>query len=288
LQVVTTALALAAAAFAQAGTTIDPAHPYAHGANIGWMNARGDLVRGMSVGQFFCAGYLWSANAGWISLGNRPTNHWHYCNTGADDWGVNHDGQGRLEGYAYGANIGWVVFEQAHGRPRVDLHTGALDGYAYGANIGWISLSNAQAFVRTSWLANGGDSEYEGIPDPWEYARVGRLDLLQRSPHDHDQDGMTDREEYLADTDPTNAADRLRITMIAVSNGVNRVAWTCRPTRLYRLTATNCPSGAGNWPDTDTGLLGPGVAGTVTQTVTGVAATSRHYRVHAIVPLSQW
>ena len=53
-----------------------------------------------------------------------PTNGHAYANNSAADWGVNHDGAGRLTGYAWGANIGWVAFEQTHGQPQVDLRTG--------------------------------------------------------------------------------------------------------------------------------------------------------------------
>jgi len=87
-------------------STIDPANPYGHGANVGWINARGNGFQGAVIGQYFCSGYLYGANAGWISLGNgSPTNGMAYANNAGNDYGINHDGLGRLTGYAYGANI---------------------------------------------------------------------------------------------------------------------------------------------------------------------------------------
>ena len=91
---------------AAAATTINATNRCAYGANVGWLDARGNVANGASIGQFSCAGYVWSANCGWICLGNGPTNGSRYCNNQADDWGVNHDGAGALAGYAYGANVG--------------------------------------------------------------------------------------------------------------------------------------------------------------------------------------
>lgn len=58
------------AASLHASTTIDPAHPYAYGANVGWVNARGDGAAGAVIGTAYCTGTVWSANCGWISLSN--------------------------------------------------------------------------------------------------------------------------------------------------------------------------------------------------------------------------
>ena len=54
---------------------------------------------------------------------------------------MNQDGLGNLRGYAWGANIGWLIFSST-GAPKVDLFTGKLGGYVWSANCGWISLSN--------------------------------------------------------------------------------------------------------------------------------------------------
>ena len=233
-------------AAAPGATTIDPAHPYAWGANIGWINARGDVAAGAAIGDFYCTGHLWSANCGWISLGNTPTNGWRYSNAAAGDWGVNHDGEGRLTGHAWGANIGWLTFEQSRGQPRVNLVTGHLAGCVWGANIGWISLSNAQACVRSATLAAGPDLDGDTIPDDWEYARAGDLAILQGDGHDTDEDGVSDADEAGADTDPCDDSDMLAIVALAVAPGTNSLAWSSRPTRLYRIEAvTNLLPGTG-------------------------------------------
>jgi hypothetical protein len=272
--------------FARGESTIEPAHSFAYAANAGWIDMRGDVTNGAAIGQFYCTGYLWSASCGWISLGNGPTNGWRYSNASAADWGINHDGSGRLEGFAYGGNVGWVVFDRARGRPCVDLSSGVLGGYLYGANVGWISLSNACASVRTISLSPGPDTDADGIPDAWEMARAGNLTTLGRA-NDADRDGAPDAGEYIMDTHPLDSTDRLCIASVWAGGDTNRVVWRTRPTRLYRLEATNAlGSAAGSWADAGGGLLGPLDETFRTQTLSSVAETSRFYRVKAVVPLS--
>lgn len=267
-------------------TTIDPEHPYAYGANTGWINTQGDTANGAVFGQSYCTGYLWSANCGWISLGNGPMNGWQYGNAASGDWGVNHDGVGGLFGYAYGANIGWISFEQQHGQPRINLLTGNLSGSAWGANVGWISLSNLQAQVRTQTLAPGADSDGDGIPDPWEYRRVGNLTTLSGSGHDADNDGVPDADEYVADTNPLDEHSLLVITSLERLSITNRLTWTVEPTRLYELQQTAALAGSVVWVDCGLGQMLPDVASTMTRDVYSGNVTSTFFRVTAVVPLS--
>jgi len=270
-----------------ADTTIDPSHQYAYGANVGWINMRGDVTEGAMIGQYYCTGYVWSANCGWICMGNGPTNGWQYGNASAGDFGVNHDGQGRLTGRAYGQNIGWVTFEQTHGRPRVDLHSGILSGSAYGANVGWIGFSNAHAYVRSDTLDAGPDSDLDDLADAYEYRHTNELTALSGlGGHDADGDGASDLHEAGADTDPLDGNDFLAIVTFEEDGSTNRVAWTTRPTRLYMLEETNMLSNAGGWTDVGAGMLGPTTVSPMTQTVTDVTSTTQFYRVRAIVPLS--
>lgn len=264
-------------------TTIDPAHPYAYGANTGWINARADETNGAVIGRFFCSGTLYSANTGWISLGaGVPTNGYAYGNQSTNDFGVNHDESGALRGYAYSANTGWIAFEN-QGNPRVDLATGNLSGYAYGANTGWISLSNAQAFVRTERLDGGPDSDADGLPDAWEFSRYGKLTALSGS-GDWDDDGVSDVDEYLADTDPVDDESQLLLTLVEAGGSTNRLAWPSRSTRLYQVQAT--ASLTGTWANAASGVLS-GTGGELV--LTDVPATNspvRFYRVNAILPLN--
>ena len=95
------AYSLLPSSWLHAATTIDPANQYAYGANLGWLDWRGDTNNGAVIGGYVCAGYIYSANAGWIHLGsNAPANGIRYQNDSGTDYGVNHDGFGNLRGYA--------------------------------------------------------------------------------------------------------------------------------------------------------------------------------------------
>jgi hypothetical protein len=53
-----------------AETIINETNHVAYGANIGWVEMRGDITNGAVMGPYTCTGVVWSANCGWISLGN--------------------------------------------------------------------------------------------------------------------------------------------------------------------------------------------------------------------------
>lgn len=274
-------LMLHAAAGARAAT-ISATNRYAYAANAGWIDCRADGTNGLGIGEFVCSNFVWSANVGWISLGNgKPTNGAYYSNASSNDWGVNNLGDGRLRGFAYGANIGWINFE-TNGDPRINLLTGNLSGYAYSANIGWIGLSNAQAYVRTDTVAPGADTEPDGIPDPWEMLYATNLTTFTAS-SDTDGDGVSDRDEYFADTDPRNPNDNLAFALISVSGASTRdLTWKSRPSRFYRIDS-NTNLITGTWTDSGLGLQSPDAGTTTLRTVTA-AQTQTFFRVKAVRP----
>jgi hypothetical protein len=233
---------------ARAATTIDAANKYAYGANVGWMDWRGDINTGAVIGEYVCSGYIYAANVGWINLGSgTPTNSIYYQNLSAGDFGVNQDGLGNLRGYAYGANIGWINFE-ATGAAKVDLFTGKFSGYAYSANCGWISLSNALALVQTDSIQQGPLAP-NGLPIPWLVQNFGTTNVNANA--DSDLDGQSNLQEYLAGTNPNNAASVLRITSITRGTPTLTYAtlqWTSVPTRFYVLQERTSLTG-GAWAD---------------------------------------
>lgn len=273
------------AAMAMAATTIDPTNHFAYGANLGWMDWRGDTNNGAVIGEYVCSGYLYSANVGWISLGNgTPANGIQYQNNSAVDYGINHDGLGNLRGYAYGANIGWINFE-ANGAPKVDLLTGKLSGSIYSANCGWISLSSSFALVQTTIIATGADTDGDGIADAWEQLKFGNLTAASAT-SDIDKDGFSDRAEYLADTNPNDANSKLVITAFSTPSGgtLPSVTWESVLTRQYRIEKAvdlTTPS----WLDSGLGLISSDGTST-TRNFPDTNAPMRFYRVQAVKPLS--
>lgn len=239
---------------APGATTIDPANRYAYGANIGWMDWRGDTNNGAVIGEYVCGGYIYAANVGWINLGSGvPTNGIYYQNFDASDFGVNQDGLGNLRGYAYGANIGWINFEST-GAPAVDLATGRLTGYAYSANCGWISLSNASAFLQTDTIQQGALAP-DGLPIAWLLQNFGTTNVDANA--DPDGDGMSNLQEYLAGTNPNDSNSILRVTYVARDPLHNTTLnWLSVSTRAYAVQ-TNSSLSSGPWVDVN--VLGLGV-----------------------------
>jgi hypothetical protein len=276
-----------------ADSTINPVNAHAWGGNLGWINWRGDVTNGAIIGESVCSGFIYSANAGWISIGGgAPADGVQYQNNSATDYGVNHDGLGNLRGLAWSANVGWLLFTNrdsggaAFDAPKVDLASGRLSGFIFGANVGWISLSNAAAFVQTDQIDRGADSDGDGIPDSFEYSWSGGLTRMNAT-SDLDRDGSTDLQEYHAGTNPTDANDNLRVTVFSVSPGATQavVTWTTSPTRFYHIQQRSALSPNTGWLDSGLGLIPPAGA-TTTRVISGGAAAERYFRIEAVPPLS--
>jgi hypothetical protein len=275
---------LLAAVPLHAATTIDPVNHYAYGANIGWVNCVADTTHGAVIGEYVCSGYIYSANVGWINLGSgAPANSIAYQNNSSGDFGVNNDGLGNLRGYGYSANVGWIDFE-TNGAPAVDLRTGILSGSVWSANCGWISLSNNIAYVQTDTISPG-LLDTNGLPIAWELIFFGQTGVNPNG--DPDGDGMSNYEEYLAGTNPTNADSNLKITAESFTQkGANAtITWSSVPSRLYYLEQTTDLDST-NWSDSGLGLISPSVGPDTTADFTDTPVPARFYRVQAVLPLS--
>jgi Tol biopolymer transport system component len=78
-----------------------------------------------------------------------------------------------------------------------------------------------------------GDSDNDGLDDDWEAAYFG--DLSRDGDGDFDGDGHTERQEFLAGTDPTNTGSILRVLTVTALSGGTTVLWSSVPGKSYRV-----------------------------------------------------
>jgi hypothetical protein len=91
-----------------------------------------------------------------------------------------------------------------------------------------------------SW---GKDANGDGLPDDWQSQFFGTSAVAWPSPAiDTDKDGISNRDEFLAGTDPKNAADVLKVALNQTEQGPE-LSWSALPGGVYQLQmSTNLES----------------------------------------------
>ncbi|MEI9863319.1 MAG: hypothetical protein WDN00_01925 [Limisphaerales bacterium] len=83
------------------------------------------------------------------------------------------------------------------------------------------------------------DANHNGISDSWENYYFGSAGNDRTQTTDSDGDGMPDYAEFIAGTNPTNAASKLIFVSAAVqTNRFVQLKWAAIPGRLYQLESS--------------------------------------------------
>jgi hypothetical protein len=286
-------LALTTALHAQT-SNLGEGDSYAYGANIGWIELtphRPVAGNGVRVSDTLLSGFAWSANTGWINFGSgAPADQIRYSNTDGTDFGVTHDGAGNLGGLAWSANLGWINFGWAAptnpNRPRINLLHGAFTGYAWSSNAGWINLDTG--YLKTDSIAIT-DTDADGLSDSWERQHVGKLITLTAT-GDNDGDGISNYQEYLADTDPLSTNSRMQIASMSqfpdgepATSLTTTLTWPSSPARLYKIQHS---SDLATWTDAAPGLFLPDTGTTTTRGITHAITEKLFFRIQSAPPLA--
>ena len=268
---------------AHAVSNVDPNHAASSSSFIGAIDWRPSAEQGASINQYFCSGFLHGELVGWIQLGDgAPADGLRYRNTAAADFGVNVLPSGALRGFAYGANIGWINFED-QGNPRVDWVTGKLLGSIYSANTGWMPLDGLENSIQLIEIGASADADADGLPDAWEISRAGALTALTAS-RDSDGDGLTDHDEFLAGTDPLNPAEKLGPIRLSADKVIQ---WPTQNGHLYLLERRASLNPSSPWESVHPApIMGTGQEASFN--LSASLSGPGFFRVRAFPPLTQF
>ncbi len=130
-----------------------------------------------------------------------------------------------VEHIQYGDVSPWPLAADGLGH---SLQRVSLTGYA-NEPTNWV------AAVATPGPSFTSDRDGDGMPDAWEtqynFNVANAIDATQ----DADSDGLTNLQEYLAGTDPRDAASYLRIDIVAPAQGLVQIGFRAQAGKTYSI-----------------------------------------------------
>ncbi len=142
------------------------------------------------------------------------------------------------------------------------------------------SNGNTSQFSGT-FTVTSTDNGSDGMPDAWMQFYFGHIDPRSndrsRATDDNDGDGLTNLQEFLAGTSPTNAGQRFCITNVARSSSDVTVTWASVAGKTYRIDSKDDLSQA-NWNLVQDQIVAAGASTAITNPG-ATALPHRFYRV---------
>lgn len=228
-------------------STLEGESGFAWSENTGWVNA-GNADYGLVVKQGWLEGFAWAENIGWIVFGDGPENGLHYQQL-SGDVGVNRSvSTGELTGYAWSENVGWIRFGANDSDNATMNDAGVFAGYVWSENIGWISIGGLRRAADNEWDgikdSIDPDDDNDLLPDTVELSRGFDPTSPTDGLTDHDKDGETTGEEYVAGTDYLDKDSTFKVDRI-LSPESNQfvIRWHSVPGKAYELMVADDVAG---------------------------------------------
>jgi hypothetical protein len=175
-----------------------------------------------------------------------------------------------VERIVYSDKAPWTTNADATG---LSLHRASATGYGNDPT-NW--LAAAPTPMPGGVSGGGGDTDSDGMPDDWEQSYGFAIDDPSDAVEDADGDGLSNLEEYLAGTNPLDAASTLELTISLTATQAARLSFAAAANRSYTVEQ-RASLGSGSW----TGLTNIAAApGNRTMVITNQpGASTRFYRV---------
>jgi hypothetical protein len=136
--------------------------------------------------------------------------------------------------------------------------------------------SGNQLFLIRTIFAD--DSDNDGLPDSWELANFGTLNFGANDDPDHD--GMSNRAEFIAGTNPNNPTSVLRLTKVTRQTSSVILNWQGGTNVTYYIQCSQSVGNTAAWTDIYTNP--PSVSGTGTFTDLNASNAANYYRIRVV------